>query len=537
MDTIECDVVVVGAGSSGCVVASRLAERPGLHVCVLEAGGRDLSPWVRMPIGYGGAFYHPRLNWRYYTEPEAGLGGRSAYWPRGKVIGGSSSINAMVFIRGQAEDYNRWAEAGCTGWGYADVLPYFKRLEDNLTGANAWRATGGPVGVTSIAAEAHPLAHAFIAASKAAGHAVNPDFNGATQEGVGFYQITTRGGFRSSAAAAYLRPALRRRSLRLETGAHVTRLLFEGRRCVGVEFRRGDSLHQVTARQVVLSAGAIGSPQILQLSGVGNPDMLESHGIETVHAAPEVGRNLQDHIGFDLVYEATVPTLNAILGRWAGRVGAGMRYVITRGGPLSLSVNQAGGFVRSDAGRSRPNLQLYFSPLSYTKAVPGKRRLMKPDAFAGFMIGVSNCHPKSRGELCIRSRNPEEPPAIRPNYLSAPEDMEELLASVPIMRAIAGQSPLASVTRAELKPGPAAAEREALEDYIRATTGSVFHPCGTCAMGVDDSAVVTPDLRLRGIEGLTVADASVIPSITSGNLNAPALMIGEKAADLIAARL
>jgi len=527
----ESDVVVVGAGSAGCVVAARLSERPGLRVTVLEAGGSDLSPWVRMPIGYGGAFYHPKLNWRYYTEPEEGLGGRSAYWPRGKVLGGSSSINAMVFIRGQAADYDRWAEAGAEGWSHADVLPWFRKLENNLPGMDDWRGQGGPIWVRNIEKDAHPLSHAFVAAAEAAGHARNPDFNGATQEGVGYYQINTRGGFRCSAAAGYLRPALKR--LRLVTGAHVARLLFDGRRCTGVEYRRGGRLCRVMAPQVVLSAGAIGSPQILQLSGVGDPERLGALGIDTVHAAPEVGRNLQDHIGFELVHEARVPSLNATLGSWLGRGSAGLRYLLTRGGPLSLSVNQAGGFVRSDPGRDRPNIQLYFSPMSYTRARPGKRQLMKPDPFAGYMLGMSNCHPQSRGSLHIRSSDPAEAPEIRPNYLSDPADMEEMLDAVPVMRAITAQAPLAGVTRAELNPGPEVTDREALEDYIRASTGSIFHPCGTCAIGT----VVSPDLRVNGLEGLSVVDASVMPRITSGNLNAPAMMIGEKGAALIAARL
>nr|WP_226575449.1 FAD-dependent oxidoreductase [Acuticoccus sediminis] len=534
------DVVVVGAGSAGCVVAARLSEERQLGVTVLEAGGSDLSLWVRMPIGYGGAFFHPKLNWRYYTEPEEGLGGRKAYWPRGKVVGGSSSINAMVYIRGQARDYDRWAEAGNTGWSYADVLPCFRRLETNLAGGDAWRGDRGPVTVRTIAAEAHPVSHAFVAACESAGLARNPDFNGRDQEGVGFYQITTRGGLRCSAATAYLHPALRRPNLDLVTEAAVTRVLFEGRRAVGVEYRRGGRLCRVMARrEVILCAGAIGSPQILQLSGIGDPAKLAPLGIETVAASPNVGRNLQDHVGFDLVFESRVPTLNATLGPLLARSVAALRYVLTRGGPLSLSVNQAGGFVRGDESRTRPNLQLYFSPLSYTRAVPGKRRLTKPDTFQGFNLGISNCHPKSRGWLHIRSSDPEAAPEIHPLYFSAPDDLTELLGSIPLLRAIAAQPPLASIIRRELAPGAEVVDPDALEAFVRRTTTSVYHPCGTCAMGPDQDggAVVDPRLRVHGVERLRVADASIMPAITAGNLNAPSLMIGERASDLILADL
>ncbi|MCF3934836.1 GMC family oxidoreductase N-terminal domain-containing protein [Acuticoccus sp. M5D2P5] len=539
-ETETHDVVIVGAGSAGCAVAARLSERADLSVAIIEAGGSDRSIWVRMPIGYGGAFYHPALNWRYYTEPEAELGGRKAYWPRGKVVGGSSSINAMVYIRGQAADYDGWAAAGNPGWSYADLLPYFRRLETNLAGANEWRGGDGPITVSDVSEAAHPLSHAFVRAAQEAGFAYNGDFNGRDQDGVGFYQITMRRGLRCSAATGYLHPALRRPNLRLLTEAAVSRILFDGRRAVGVEYRAHGTVRRIMARrEVVLSAGAIGSPQILQLSGIGAPDKLAALGITPVASAPAVGRNLMDHVGFDLVYEATVPTLNATLGPLLARGKAGLRYLLTRGGPLSLSVNQAGGFVRGDASRTRPNLQLYFSPLSYTRAVPGKRRLTAPDSFPGFMLGVSNCHPKSRGWLHIRSADAAEAPEIHPLYYSAPEDLDELLRSVDLMRAIAAQPALAPLIARELSPGPDVTDRDGLLAYIRATTTSVFHPCGTCRMGPDaeGGAVVDPALKVHGVAGLRVADASIMPAITAGNLNAPSIMIGEKASDLIRADL
>ncbi|WP_136635489.1 GMC family oxidoreductase [Pseudooceanicola onchidii] len=536
---ITTDVVVVGAGSAGCVIAGRLSEKPGIQVTLVEAGGSDASPWVWMPIGYGAAFYHPRLNWRYYTEPEAELGNRPAYWPRGKVMGGSSAINAMVFIRGQARDFDSWAEAGCTGWGYGDVLPYFRRMESYEGEPNQWRGSEGPITVRDLAEEAHPLTQAYLASAQAAGHAYNPDFNVGDQEGVGYYQTNIRGGFRCSAARGYLHPAMKRPNLRVLRDATVGRVLFDGRRAVGVELTRHGHVTRVMAREVVVSAGAIGSPAILQRSGIGDPARLADLGIQTVHSAPAVGGNLQDHIGYDIAHVSRTPSLNRVFGTWMGRGLAGAHYVMTRKGPLSLSVNQGGGFIRSAPDRDRPNIQVYFSPMSYTRAKPGKRALMKPDPFQGFMLGASNCYPKSRGTVHIRSANPDEAPEMRGNYLSAPEDLAELVESFPVIRAIAQQRPLSDHVAEELRPGRDVQDPEAIAQYIRDTTGSIFHQCGTCAMGTDPAkgAVVAPDLRVHGLEGISVADASVMPTITSGNINAPVMMIGEKAAELIAARI
>lgn len=534
---VEADYLIVGAGSAGCVVASRLSADPGNRVVIIEAGGSDLHPWVRMPIGYGKSFYHPRLNWRYQTETEPALAGRNIYWPRGRVLGGSSSINAMVFIRGQREDYDDWEKLGNTGWGYRDVLPVFRRMEDNLAGADDWRGTGGPLSVADVSGLVHPLCANFLAAGRAAGLPHNPDFNGATQEGVGIYQITTRGGMRASASSAYLRPAMRRRNLAVVTHAQATRILFEGRRAVGVQYRRGGELLTIRARrEVILAAGAINSPQLLQLSGVGDPALLAPLGIDVVHAARQVGRNLQDHLGFDYIYRSRVPTLNDRLRPWWGQLALGMRYVLWRSGPLSLSVNQAGGFFRTDPARDRPNMQLYFSPVSYIKAVPGKRQLLRPDPYSGFLVGVSNCHPTSRGHVAIRSADPLEAPTIQPNYLSTEEDMAELVEAAYFLRRLAATSPMAELIAEELRPGAHVEARVDIEADIRQRAGSVFHASGTCGMGPDPAtAVVDGRLRVHGLEGLRVVDASIFPRIIAGNTNAPAIMVGERGSDFILA--
>lgn len=533
----EFDYVIVGAGSAGCVLANRLSDGGRHRVALLEAGGSDLNFWVRMPIGYGKAFYHRTLNWKYLTEPVPGFDGRQSYWPRGKVVGGSSSINAMVFIRGQAEDFDGWRALGNPGWGYQDVLPLFRRMEDNAAGADEWRGKGGPLTVTNIEDVVHPLCRNYLAGGVEAGLPRNPDFNGATQEGIGIYQITTRNGFRCSAATAYLAPARRRANLRVITAAQATRVLFDGKRAIGVEYRQGGETRQVRARRsVILSAGAVNTPQLLQLSGVGDPDLLKRHGIDVVHAAPAVGRNLQDHIGFDHLYRSRQPTLNDVLRPWWGRLRVGLRYVLTRGGPLSLSVNQGGGFFRTGPERTRPNMQLYFSPVSYTRALPGRRALMSPDPFPGFLVGVSNCHPTSRGQLAIRSADPFAAPEIQPNYLSTEEDVQELLEATHFLRRLSRTGPMREIIEEEIRPGTEILDDEALIADIRARSGSVFHPCGTCAMGPDAAAsVVDPRLRVHGLEALRVVDASVFPRITAGNLNAPTIMVGEKGADLILA--
>ena len=532
----EWDVIIVGAGSAGCVLAGRLAEAGQGPILVIEAGPRDLSPWVHLPIGYGKTFYHRRLNWMYRTTPQAELCGREIYQPRGKVVGGSSAINAMVYARGQAEDFDEWERLGNPGWGWAEVLAAYRRMEDHALGASDWHGAGGPLHVEDVAAEVHPLTPLFVKAAGEAGLRFNPDLNGATSEGAGFYQITTRGGRRESAARAFLHPARRRGQVKLETEMQVTRILFEGRRAIGVEAKRGgETLRFRARREVVLSGGAFNSPQLLQLSGLGPAELLTQHGITPLLDLPAVGRNLQDHLCYDHVYRSKLPSLNDALLSWPARIGMAANYLLRRRGPLSLSVNQGGGFYRTRPELARPDMQLYFSPLSYERAVPGVRALMKPDPFPGFSLSVSPCRPLSRGHVAIRSPDPQVAPEIAPNYLSEPEDLRILLDGARFLHRLAATPTLSAVIETAIRPGPEAADEEAHVAAIRANAYSVFHPCGTCRMGPDASeAVVDARLRVHGIEGLRIVDASIFPTIPSGNINAPAMMVGERAAALMA---
>lgn len=532
----EFDYIIVGAGSAGCVLANRLSTDGRNRVLLLEAGGSDFSPWIRVPVGYARTFTDPRYNWMYRTEPEPALENRTAHWPRGKVLGGSSAINAMVFVRGQSSDYEDWRSAGNPGWGWRDVLPYFRKLEDHAWGASEWHGAGGPVHVHDPSAAAHPLCANFLEACASTGVPRTRDFNGAETEGAGFWQVTIRNGVRVSSASAYLRPVLRRRNLEVATGARATRILFSGAAATGVEYLRGGSRLSATARrEVLLCAGSIGSPQLLELSGIGDPQLLQRLGIPLVAARAAVGRGLQDHVCVSYFYRSKVPTLNDELAPFLGKARAALRYVLHRDGPLSMSVNQAGAFVRSRPDLARPNLHIYFNPASYTTTTDGPtRRLLNPDPFPGFLMSFNTCRPTSRGSVHARSPDPLAGPAIAPNSLSTAEDVADVYEGARVLRRISAAKPLAAVIESELLPGDRIrADEDVLQDF-RHRAGSVFHPCGTCAMGPDaTSSVVDPRLRVHGVANLRVIDASIFPSVTSGNINAPTLMVAEKAADLI----
>jgi len=529
------DYIIVGAGSAGCVLANRLSASGQQRVLLLEAGGADRSPWIKVPIGYGRTFNDPRFNWMYEAQADPALNNRRAFWPRGKVLGGSSSINAMIYVRGQPQDFADWRAAGNPGWAYDDLLPYFKKLEDHAGGACAFHGAGGPVHVSDVSASVHPLCHNFLDACTALGIERTADFNGAQSAGAGLWQVTIKDGVRVSASSAYLHPVMRRRNLEVRLRAQALRVLFAGTRATGVEYLQGGERRQAQGREVLLAAGSINSPQLLELSGIGDGRLLQHYQITVIADCAAVGSQLQDHIACSYFYRSRVPTLNNQLAPWYGKVKAALRYALGRRGALAMSVNQAGAFLRSRPELEVPNLHIYFNPASYSTTTTGpSRRLMKPDPFAGFLMSFNTCRPTSRGSVHIASPDPLAAPAIRPNSLSTAEDVQDVFDGARMLRRIASAAPLAQVIESEREPGAAVtADQEVLADF-RQRAGSVFHASGTCAMGADvRTAVLDARLRVRGVTGLRIVDASAFPNVTSGNTNAPTLALAEKGADLI----
>ncbi len=531
----EYDYIVVGAGSAGCVIANRLSQDFSNKVLLLEAGGSDRRFFVQMPIGYGVTYHQKAVNWMYMTEPSPDADNKPSYWPRGKVMGGSSSINAMVYVRGNPKDFDEWSEMGNPGWSYQDVLPYFKRMESWQNGADRYRGGKGPLKVSEVTDQLHPLCKNFLSAAQEIGINLNRDMNGEKQEGVGNYQITTHRGQRMSASRAYLWPIKGRTNLTVIKNALASRVLIKDKKAYGVEYLKSGKTQQVFAKcEVILSAGSINSPQLLQLSGVGPKSILEQASVPLIHESPAVGENLQDHLGVSYFYKSKVPTLNDQLRPVLGKIYQGLRYIFTRGGPLSLSVNQSGGFIRTRNDLEKPNIQLYFSPVSYSLELPDKRAMMSPDPFSAMLLGISNCSPRSRGSVRLRSSDPLKSPIIKPNYLSHKDDVTDLLEGVKVIRRLAQTNSFSDVIGEEFRPGPDCQSDEQMIQHIKETVWTVFHPSSTCRMGPDPTKnVVDSRLKVYGIESLRVADASIFPKLVCGNINAATIMVGEKASDLI----
>ncbi len=517
------DYIVVGAGSAGAVLAARLSEDRNARVLLLEAGGPDRDKRVHTPAA-SGALYKTEYDWNYETEPQPFLKGRRLYWPRGKTLGGSSAINRMVYIRGHHADYDGWAEAGCRGWSWDEVLPFFKKAEDQARGASPFHGTGGPLHVSDLPAPM-PLSLAFVRAANECGYPFNPDFNGATQLGFGLFQATLKRGVRQSTATAYLVPAMQRKNLTVLTGARALGLRFEGDRCTGVDYALGGGRPRFVRarREVILCGGAVNSPQLLLLSGVGPAEQLRQHGIPLVRDLPGVGQNLQDHVVAYVNYHVTgAETLDGLESPKNL-----LAYALLRKGPLASHLVEAGGFVRTRADLAAPDLQFHFLPAQLYD-----HGLTRP-AGRGLCILPTLLQPESRGEVRLRSPDPFTVPAIDPHYLEARADADLLARGVKIARQIASATSLAQVTGAEATPGRNVSGKAGLRAWLRNAAESLYHPVGTCSMGVDDAAVVDPELRVHGIRNLRVADASVMPRIVRGNTNAPTIMIAEKAADLI----
>ncbi|WP_028213980.1 GMC family oxidoreductase [Paraburkholderia mimosarum] len=523
----EVDYLIVGAGSAGCVLAHRLSADARNAVLLLEAGGKDNNPWIHVPVGYFKTMHNPALDWCYRTEPDEGVAGRQIDWPRGKVLGGSSSLNGLLYVRGQREDYDRWAALGNRGWSYADVLPYFRKSEDQERGANAWHGVGGPLKVSDLRLR-RPIADHFIAAAQEIGIPFNEDYNGEVQEGVGYFQQTAYNGFRWSTAKGFLKPARKRSNLIVETRAQASRILFEGRRAVGVEYLQDGVKKRARARvEVILASGAIGSPQILQHSGVGPAHVLRDAGVAVLHDLPGVGQNLQDHLQVRLVFRTRERTLNDEVNHPLRKAWIGLQYAIWRTGPLTLAASQVAIFTRSSPAVERPDIQFHMQPLSADKPGQGAH------PFSAFTASVCQLRPFSRGSVEIRSTDPLQYPAIRANYLSDPRDHPVVIGGIRVARRIATAPSLAPHIVSEYVPGERYQSDAELLDAARRFSQSIYHPAGTCKMGRDAAAVVDDRLRVHGLAALRVVDASIMPELVSGNTNAPVIMIAEKAADMI----
>jgi choline dehydrogenase len=522
------DYIIVGAGSAGCVLANRLTASGRHRVLLLEAGGPDRNIWIHVPLGYGKLFANPKVNWLYQTEPEPELDNRRVIQPRGKVFGGSSSINGLLYVRGQHEDFDHWRQLGNAGWAFADVLPYFRRAEDQERGGDELHGVGGHLKVSDVC-EPHPLCEAFIDAVKESGFPRNDDFNGASQEGAGYFQLTTRNGRRWSTAVGYLKEARRRQNLAVEANALATRVLFSGRRAIGVEYRQGGTTRIAYADgEVILSGGAFNSPQLLQLSGLGPGKVLRDLGIAVVADMPGVGADLQDHLQIRMQYRCTLPiTMNDVINDWRHRYRAGLRYILTRKGLLTIGAGYAGAFLRTRPELTTPDVQLHF--LIFSADTAGAT--LHP--FPGFIVSVCQLRPESRGFVRIKSTDPSVAPAIQPRYLTSAADRDCIVDGLKLLRRIMDRPVMRAYIAEERAPGEQCSSDADLLAYARATGTTVYHPTSTCRMGSDPTAVVDGRLRVRGFEALRVIDASIMPTVVSGNTNAATVMIGEKGADMV----
>jgi choline dehydrogenase len=519
------DFIIVGAGTAGCVLADRLSSGGGDRVLLLEAGGSDRRFWIKTPIGYGRTFADAAVNWKYQTLPNPGLDGRSIYWPRGRVVGGSSSINALVYCRGMPADFDDWRRMGNVGWGWDDVRPYFERSERRVDAAG--HATGGgPMDVKDVTPFLHPMRRNWNDAAAELCLPWTEDFNGPHPEGLGCYQVNIRHGLRRSAADAFLRPALRRANVRLETGAWVSKIRFEQRRAIGVDYVRDGATQSANAsREVIVCGGAVNSPQLLQLSGIGAAAILTPLGITPLFDNAAVGGNLQDHLAVVYSFKATQPTLNDELHSTTGKLIAGLRFLLARRGPLSLSVNQFGGFARADPGASRPDVQLYFNPVTYGAGDAARTRI-EVDAFSGFYLCFQPTRPTSVGRIDIASADFRRPPSIAPNYMSTDKDVADVVHGGRLLQRIARTRAIEALIREPIAPS---LDAMGPDDLV-----AVYHPVGTCRMGpAAGEAVVDASLKVHGTLRLRVVDASVFPTVTSANTNAPTVMVAQKAADLI----